>query len=710
MNVKIWLISATALFLAVAPLSAAAGPCDAYFTFDDTLADASGNGYDGEMIAKGGELSTPAYTEGKFGKALMLDGNAAMRALLDLHWDGCPQVTISAWINVSRGAPNDSMRVLSTGGGNGPGLTISGTGLNLRGTGNGISQQQAIRQGSWIFVAGVYDYAAEEYFLYGGGRTPTPGKLSERIYEPQNAIWVGTEHDDWGVFARGVAIDDLRITGRRLEEPQIAALRSTQPNNADAATGNTGESVAGGSTQGASTPNACDAQSNCPDGNYCAVDNICYSNSQLPRDYVAATAPTGGRDLPEVGVLVPSTTPDADDLLPGSGDGATDSGSGGSSPRPGLPNPNSGPADDLAAGLGDGDTTSDSGGSAPRPGLPNPNSGPADDLAPDVSAGQVMAGRWVHFGQGLGGTSDPRPLSTLDILGRDNGLSGTVTASTFGNDIVDPLTSISKIGRTFSFSSEYHGSWTGQVSQNGRNMDLRPTGLDSPIRRFEKQDEAVPEPDAVADTKYIMLDYDTSVLAYSGVSGGVGDREEQAIFTARRRLPYWIETRENYDKPCTVYVHARDVSSAATDAPYVVEYDFCEGGLLPRINPITTISRALRNPNAGDFQPMTGIEVCNNGINNRVKGIRARVRGITMPGGRYEPSYNTVTFEERTNCVSWKGMAHCSANTFAIGLRLHFRDGDLGSPRDFLSGLELICADVRWMESDSISGPWEPMQ
>ena len=74
------------------------------------------------------------------------------------------------------------------------------------------------------------------------------------------------------------------------------------------------------------------------------------------------------------------------------------------------------------------------------------------------------------------------------------------------------------------------------------------------------------------------------------------------------------------------------------------------------------------------------------------------------------PSYSTVDFEERTNCVSWQSMVHCSANTFAIGLRLHFRDGDIASPRDFLSGLQLICADVRWMESDSMSGPWEPVQ
>jgi hypothetical protein len=129
-------------------VSANAGPCDAYFTFDDTLADASGNGYDGEMIVAKGTSSRPVFVEGKFGRALMLDGSAAMRALLDLHYDACPTVTISAWIQVSRTASDDTMHVISTGGGSGPGLNVSGTYLNLLGTENGIGQPQALRKGA----------------------------------------------------------------------------------------------------------------------------------------------------------------------------------------------------------------------------------------------------------------------------------------------------------------------------------------------------------------------------------------------------------------------------------------------------------------------------------------------------------------------------------------------------------------------------------
>jgi hypothetical protein len=45
----------TTLLLVGAPLTAIAGPCDAYFRFDNTLVDDSGNGYNGEMIGAKGE-------------------------------------------------------------------------------------------------------------------------------------------------------------------------------------------------------------------------------------------------------------------------------------------------------------------------------------------------------------------------------------------------------------------------------------------------------------------------------------------------------------------------------------------------------------------------------------------------------------------------------------------------------------------------------
>ena len=116
----------TILLFVGAPLTATAGPCDAYFTFDGTLADASGNSYDGEMVGANGSTATANYTKGKYGQALELDGTGAMRALIDLHWDLCPQVTFSAWVKVTRDAYSSASPVMfSSGQGSGPGLYFS---------------------------------------------------------------------------------------------------------------------------------------------------------------------------------------------------------------------------------------------------------------------------------------------------------------------------------------------------------------------------------------------------------------------------------------------------------------------------------------------------------------------------------------------------------------------------------------------------------
>jgi hypothetical protein len=208
-------------------VAAAAGPCEAYYTFDGTLADSSGNGYDGEMLDEASEPAKAIFTQGKFGQALELDGKAAMRALLDLSYEGCPKVTFSAWIRVDRNAPADTMHVLSTGRGSGPGLRISGRMLALNGTENGLAQWDAIRPGGWLFVAGVYDYDAGTYTLYWQGRHATES-LSRYRDAPDTALWVGVWFDDYGGLARGVAIDDLRITGAAEPPERIAALRSAR--------------------------------------------------------------------------------------------------------------------------------------------------------------------------------------------------------------------------------------------------------------------------------------------------------------------------------------------------------------------------------------------------------------------------------------------------------------------------------------------------
>jgi hypothetical protein len=280
-----------AVFFAGSLNAAVAGPCDAYFSFDNTLADAGGNGYDGEMFGARGTPAKPNYAQGRSGEALRLDGAAGMQAPLHLNYNACPQMTISAWVRVEHDAPSQIIQLFSTGGGARPGMWISGSSLTLNGTENGITVPNAILPGLWTFVAGVYDYATGDYRLYYGARDPIPGVLSERRGEPFNAFWVGAVHHNTNVFPSGVLVDDLRITGEALDKNAVEDLWLREP-----------DTVSAESNLAAETgPLHCSSNADCGTDSYCAVDGACYPRSQLPKDYTA-----GGDSLP-----IP-TNPNAD--------------------------------------------------------------------------------------------------------------------------------------------------------------------------------------------------------------------------------------------------------------------------------------------------------------------------------------------------------------------------------------------------------------
>lgn len=105
--------------------TAIAQSCEAYFPFDGSLADASGNGFDGRMIGQDVAAATPRFVEGRSGQALALDGTSAMRVLMDLHYEGCPQVSFTAWIRFDGPLPRGNQVILATGG-SGPGLRAAG--------------------------------------------------------------------------------------------------------------------------------------------------------------------------------------------------------------------------------------------------------------------------------------------------------------------------------------------------------------------------------------------------------------------------------------------------------------------------------------------------------------------------------------------------------------------------------------------------------
>jgi len=221
------------LVLAILPVAADAGSCDAHFTFDGDLQDTGGNGYNGQMIGKEGTSATPQFADGKYGKALQLDGASAMRSFIDLHFDTCPQVTVSAWIQVAGMGRKGVQYLFSTGSGSGPGIRVSGTNLTLSGSANGIIQRNAIRANAgWMFVAGVYDYEKGTYTLFSRNRG-VDKEMGASRKAPEDAIWVGAFNDGLAGPATDILIDDLRIQGRALSANEIQILRKTAPTSGE---------------------------------------------------------------------------------------------------------------------------------------------------------------------------------------------------------------------------------------------------------------------------------------------------------------------------------------------------------------------------------------------------------------------------------------------------------------------------------------------
>jgi hypothetical protein len=265
-------VEVTFLLLTLCAAPAFAGPCDAYFPFDGSLADASGNGYHGLPIVKEGEPRAPQFADGKIGQALHITAGNAMRAFIDLHYDFCPQVTITAWFRLASNDADGNQYIFSTGSGAGPGLYAIKTRLALSATGNPITQSDAVRdKNTWFFVAAVYDYKAGTYKLYWRRRV-VEGKIAEKRGAPEDSFWVGAYNDRMDYLAQDLYIDDLRIQGKALSADDIYAIAADT-------SGATAQTI----DAGTSALPACNTQDDCAAGSYCAWDNSCHPENHAPK-------------------------------------------------------------------------------------------------------------------------------------------------------------------------------------------------------------------------------------------------------------------------------------------------------------------------------------------------------------------------------------------------------------------------------------------
>ena len=208
--------------------TAHAGPCDAHFTFDGNLSDASGNGYDGRLIGKGGGAATdPAsYGEGRNGQALLLSGVYAVRAPVDLSKEVCPQITVAAWVKMDDDPTKGTQDIFSSGR-NGPRFDRVGTHLEVRSGDQRELVSNGLRGGRWEFIATVIDQEAGKMTVYWRQRS------FERDMKPVGTkspdIWIGALDDDLRNPVLAGAIDDVRIYGQLLTADQIKQIQVGTP-------------------------------------------------------------------------------------------------------------------------------------------------------------------------------------------------------------------------------------------------------------------------------------------------------------------------------------------------------------------------------------------------------------------------------------------------------------------------------------------------
>ncbi|MEZ5553237.1 MAG: LamG domain-containing protein [Pseudomonadales bacterium] len=283
---------ALTLLLTVCPAWAAAAPCDAYFPFDGDLNDASGNGYHGLMTAEGAPPA-PRFAAGRNGQALHVQSGAAMHAFIDLHYDFCPQVTVTAWFRLPSLSASGNQYLFSTGGGVGPGAYVQDGSLRIEGTGNGIYYRDAVGSAdTWYFIAVTYDYVNGTYALTWRNRTVSED-MGSIDYDVENAFWIGTYNDNLSYTAQDLLVDDLRIHGRVLSADDIRALAA---GTAPAASTLSAEPVSTTTplpdTLGprlTSLPGteralpACETHQDCAAGSYCAWDGTCHPERHAPR-------------------------------------------------------------------------------------------------------------------------------------------------------------------------------------------------------------------------------------------------------------------------------------------------------------------------------------------------------------------------------------------------------------------------------------------
>ena len=558
----------------------------------------------------------------------------------------------------------------------------------------------------------------------------------------QAYVFIGARNFRYGFPANGYAIDDVRIFTRALSEAEVAALGA----------GSSG-AAASPVTQGAGSAGpglTCAALADCETGFYCAYDRTCHPDSHRPLQALVDEKTTDTCDA----VSQTGCGPTEKCTLVSDGTGGTSVGCapdgtvplGGACASPTMV----GMSDDCVSGTlcvegvcvvmpmvpaSEQVTGSSTGGQAAFPTssiLPagvTQNAAGMRVVAPETAADTCDAVSQMGCGpsekcalvsDGAGGTSvGCAPDGTVPLGGAcasstmvgmsDDCVSGTLCVE--GVCVVMPVVPASE---------QVTGSSTGgqtsipasSVLPDSVLADAEAKRIDVPTPGYESEEDAQADAeeraqeastqavsDAAGSTQQVpeqpspTLGYDGQILVFSGVSGRKGTYSEQVVFTQNQGILKGLKTHEENDKPCSVDVYSTPVVNFTKQNQITV--DACSEGV-PKIGGI----QILDNPGSGvisqqmfsAISAITAIQVCDSSY--RVKGIRAQVRGVNPADGSLQAGYRTETLFERNRCGVWRDLVSCLAPSVAVGVTLYFQDGTVLAPKDYLTGVELVCSEL----------------
>ena len=191
----------------------------------------------------------PTFVEGKFGQAIYFADRqrAALSFPFSLIPQSYPQLTLTAWVKQSAGATN-SRTILSNGYAR---YGINGGRLAAKPGPRGISFDRRMDDELWVFVAVVIDSNAGTIRMHQGSSSmletnvsistsapPTFKDPDNRDAEERAYLFVGAnQFRNYGMSAREMAIDDVRLYAGALSEAEIGGLAAESEAPSEPVTG-----------------------------------------------------------------------------------------------------------------------------------------------------------------------------------------------------------------------------------------------------------------------------------------------------------------------------------------------------------------------------------------------------------------------------------------------------------------------------------------